>query len=250
MVNIFEFLSKKYPSGEYALLQEVSDAAGFGRSRSADYVVMNLWPSRGLHLSGIELKSSRTDWLRELKNPRKAENIFKYCDFFWLLTEGEDVAKIEEIPQTWGWMCLKGTRIVTLKEAPKLNPELMTRSFLACLLKRASDKSDWVHKSDIHDRIEDAKKQGTSIADVANQRALNELKAIQEKVDEFEKASGIDLKTGKWSYGDQKRIGEVVKHLSERGSVEELKKEFEKMESNARILHERIQKSIQVFNGM
>lgn len=72
------YLEKRFPAGQFALLQEVSDAAGFGRSRSADGIAMSLWPSRGLGIDGIEIKSYRSDWLRELKHPEKADQTIMY----------------------------------------------------------------------------------------------------------------------------------------------------------------------------
>ena len=72
---IWELLTKRFPPGQYALLKEVRDAAGFHARNSADGIAMNLWPSRGLELNGLEIKSGRGDWLKEYKNPQKAESI-------------------------------------------------------------------------------------------------------------------------------------------------------------------------------
>jgi hypothetical protein len=82
-MSVFEILRKRFPENEYALMAEVRDKAGFDASRSADYIAVNLWPSRGLSVNGIELKSFRSDWLSELRKPEKAEKIFQYCDYFW-----------------------------------------------------------------------------------------------------------------------------------------------------------------------
>src|SRR5271154_3135095 len=98
----FPYLQRKFPPAEYALLPEVSDQAG-GRNRSADAVAMNTWPSRGLEVHGVEIKSYRSDWIKELKNPAKAENIFKYCDRWWLCAATEGVVKENEVPETWGF---------------------------------------------------------------------------------------------------------------------------------------------------
>ena len=68
-------LRVKLPAGEYALMHEVRDAAGSQANRSIDVLAMSLWPSRGLYLTGIELKTDRGDWRRELRNPAKAESV-------------------------------------------------------------------------------------------------------------------------------------------------------------------------------
>jgi hypothetical protein len=155
--EIWELLQRKFPAQQYALMAEVRDAAGFSASRSADYMAMNLWPSRGLTVTGIELKSYRGDWLNELKNPKKAEAIFKYCDYFYLLTTDEKIANLSEIPDSWGWMCIKGKTLRTLKQAPKLNPTPLSRDIVATMLKRAIDKTEYVHINSIEDKIQAAR---------------------------------------------------------------------------------------------
>lgn len=204
-------IEKRFPSGQYALLQEVRDAAGFGASRSADGIAMSLWPSRGLLVEGIEVKSYRSDWLRELKNPKKAENIFKYCDKWWLITAEESVAKLEEIPATWGWLSVKGKRICTMKEAPRLKPIPLDKSFIACMLKRATE--GMVPIGSIQDKIDEAKKSGE---ENCRTNDAYEVKSLKEEVAElksmistFEETSGI--KFGR--YDNPKKIGDAVKFI-------------------------------------
>lgn len=67
----YSVLRAKYPETECVLMQEVSDASGHTRSRSLDFMVVNLWNSRGLSVIGIEKKTNLGDWLKELKNPAK-----------------------------------------------------------------------------------------------------------------------------------------------------------------------------------
>lgn len=230
--EVWEILRNRYPSAEYALMAEVRDAAGFGASRSADYIVMNLWPSRGLHLSGIELKASRTDWLKELKSPAKAENIFMFCDFFWLLTYEKDaagnpleIAKPDEIPQNWGWMSIVGGKIRIKKDAPKLNPQPIDRDFLAAMLKRACDKSEFIHVKDIEDRITKARENGRNEAKTTIERQSKDLGELRRNVDDFRKASGIDLLDyHRWSTNPTK-MGQAVKFL-EHGGAESVRKEL------------------------
>ena len=47
-------LRGRFPENEFVLIQEVSDASGFSRSRSLDWMLINIWPSRGLAITGIE----------------------------------------------------------------------------------------------------------------------------------------------------------------------------------------------------
>ncbi len=230
-----DILRRRFPAKEYALLEEVRDKAGFDASRSADFIVMNLWPSRGLHLEGIELKSYRSDWLSELKNPAKAEAIFQHCDFFWLLTENETIAKLEEIPPNWGWLAIKNGKVFTMKEAPKLEPRPLPRSFLAALLKRATDKTGWTHDDDLKDRFEKIKMDAEARVAQRTSRDLENYAKLKGRVQEFEKASGLTI-ADNWDFRigrlDPAKLGEAVKFLQS-GGTDQVRKELLALQSKA-----------------
>lgn len=213
ILTMRQMLENKFPSNEYALLEEVRDKAGFDARRSADYILVNLWPSRGLHISGFEQKASRTDWLRELKKPEKAEAIFQYCDFFWLLTGDESVAKIEEIPDTWGWMSAKNNKIRVLKEAPKLQPVLRPTSFIVAMIKRAVDKSGYVHRDQIQKKIEEAVIRGENNSKFRIDELQNEISRLKKVIQDFDQASGTNLA---YRYGESaQQTGAIIKFLRE-----------------------------------
>lgn len=233
-IEVFNILSKRYPSSQYALMAEVSNAAGFDRSRSCDFLAMGLWPSRGLDLTGFELKRHRSDWLGELKKPAKAESFFKYCDRWYLLTVFDEhfghVAKPDEIPAPWGWIEIKGSKCHVIKEAPKLEPAAMTRNFLAALLKRSSDKSDYVLRNEIKEEIERAREAGKDYNKYEREQAQKELRELMLKVKDFEHEAGVDIH---WRYsGDGKEFGKAIKFVKE-GGVERIKQDLFRMESTA-----------------
>lgn len=207
--SVYNLIRKKFPENEYALMEEVSDGAGLNRSRSADFILVNLWPSRGLHISGLELKSFRSDWLRELKMPEKAENIFKFCDYWWLITTDETIAKIEEIPPTWGWMAVRGEKIIIKKDAPKLTPQPITRNFLCAMLKRACCKDGYIRKDQIEEKINEARLQGKSETDWTNKHKLENYETLIKSVNDFEQASGIRIST----YSQSQKIGDAVNFI-------------------------------------
>jgi len=68
-----------FPARDHAVLFDVADGTGGKITRRADAIVQALWPSRGLWLAGVEIKVSRGDWLRELKDAGKADAIARYC---------------------------------------------------------------------------------------------------------------------------------------------------------------------------
>lgn len=245
----FEILLKKFPASEYVLMAEVSDEAGFNRSRSADFMVMNLWRSRGLNLIGFERKTHRGDWLKELKSPAKAENIFQYCDQWYLLTDSENVAKIEEIPETWGWMHIKPDgRIVIFKDAPKLNPIAISRSFLSCMLRRANAKDGYTLTSTIQDKIDEARQSGMNQRDHGNQRKIEYHDELLKNIHDFKDETGIDLGARGWSSISGKKAGEFVKFMNN-GGVDKLKKDLEKLQNISTALHMDITNAIETLNN-
>jgi hypothetical protein len=246
-VDVWALLRSKYPASEYCLMEEVSDAAGHSRSRSADFVVYNLWPSRGLAIIGIELKRSRSDWLSELKKPDKAENIFKYCDYFYLLTTDETIAKMEEIPPAWGWICVKGSCIKILKEAPKQTPIPVSRHFVAAMLKRAADKEKFVHVDSIEDRIEAAREQGMQQAHGNSKYDKEKLIELQKIQRDFEEASG--LRFGSWGHYDPKLLGAALKLIAN-GEAKKIEEQLLGMQKTAETVLSRISESLQTFSAL
>ncbi|ARO22904.1 hypothetical protein TAL182_CH01091 [Rhizobium sp. TAL182] len=132
-------MSKRWAAPEYAIMWEVSNATGGGRNRYADAVIMSLWPSRGLELHGVEIKISRADWKREAADPAKAEAIARFCDRWYVHTAPGVVDDLSDLPPAWGLREFDGRAWRTVREAAKNEPEPITRSFLAALLRRADD---------------------------------------------------------------------------------------------------------------
>lgn len=82
----------------WAFVPKVRDAAGFSATRTIDAIAMSLWPSRGLELHGHEIKVSRSDWLRELKEPEKAEAFSSVVDRWWLVVSDAQIVAAGELP--------------------------------------------------------------------------------------------------------------------------------------------------------
>lgn len=188
----YQKLLSRFPVGQYSVLQEVRDEAGQQANRSCDAMAFGLWPSRGCLVHGIEVKSNRGDWLREVKAPQKQESIFRYCDHFWLYATNETVVlDPAEIPATWGYMKLKGERVIVVKEAPRLEPIPFTRSFLASVMKRAT--TGLIHPDTIKDRIEEAYNRGKEVSKRELEQTRNQLTQTCEQVRDFEMTIGMSL---------------------------------------------------------
>lgn len=133
-------MSARWAAPEYAIMWEVGEGTGTRTGRWADAVIMGLWPSRGLLLEGVEIKTSRADWRREAKDPKKAEAIAKYCDRWWVHVTPGCVDDVSEVPPSWGLREWSGAKWRTLREATQ-NPsvEPINRTFLAALLRRGDE---------------------------------------------------------------------------------------------------------------
>ncbi len=138
--NVHGALADRFADPEWALFFEVSNGTGGNRTRSADAVALNLWPSRGMELHGVEVKISRGDWQRELKDPAKSSAIMQYCDRWWLAVNDEGIVFPGELPPTWGLLVPKGKKLVAKVEAPKLEAKPLDRTFVAAVLRRSNDQ--------------------------------------------------------------------------------------------------------------
>jgi hypothetical protein len=152
-----ELLRKRYDDqkGAWVYLTEVRNATGYKANSAVDALALSLWPSRGIELHGHEIKVSRSDWLRELKDVTKSQPIQRYCDRWWLVIGDPAIVQPGELPPTWGLMAVKGGRLVAVKEAPKLEREEWSPTFVAAFFRGFMKDIDhgWVRK-DVHAKLE------------------------------------------------------------------------------------------------
>lgn len=143
--KLITLLAEHYPGPACAFLPEFRGGTGWGRESRADAIAMHTWPSQGLELIGFELKTSRSDWLRELKQPEKCDPIKQFCDRWYLVIDDPSIVRSwpeKELPEDWGLMQPEYTsypyKLKVQKEAPKLAAQPIDRLFLASLMRRAS----------------------------------------------------------------------------------------------------------------
>src|SRR5690606_21058076 len=135
----------------YVVAEHVRSAAGFGAwndrdmleqqggrmIRTADAMVVDLWPSTGNLVHGIEVKVSRSDWLTELRDPATSAPLRRYCDHWWLAVPDAKIAH-DGVPEGWGLLAVgKDGRLRVRKAAPRLAREPMPPTFVASLLRAA-----------------------------------------------------------------------------------------------------------------
>jgi hypothetical protein len=130
-------LKKRFPAPECGIVFEVAQGTGSHARRHLDAIAMELWPSRGLALNGIEIKVNLYDWRREKANPAKAEEIARFCDFFWIAAP-KGVIPLEELPSAWGLLEVQEDGTVRQgKAAAKQEAQPVTKMFLAAMMRAA-----------------------------------------------------------------------------------------------------------------
>lgn len=152
--SMIELLHQRYGtrSGNgprYAGVSHVRSDAGFDAKRTADFIAIDLWPSKGLTLHGHEVKISRSDWLNELKDPDKSAEFMKHVDYWWLVIADAAMVRPGELPHGWGMMAPRADGVLAVvRQAPRLNkpvnptpysykPEPVHRGLVAAMLRSA-----------------------------------------------------------------------------------------------------------------
>jgi hypothetical protein len=192
-------LAERYcDSRQWVFLTQVRSSTG-SASRVADAMAFNMYGSTGYEILGFEIKVSRSDFLSELKDMSKSDEIMSYCDKWYLVVPDADIVKDGELPKNWGLLVLKDGKLVQKVRAIATRKERMPDYFIASILRRGGDeveciRKQYIKREDIAGEVEEARKQGYENARGYNGKQTEEsLKRLREHVQEFEKASGISL---------------------------------------------------------
>ncbi len=227
--DIEQLISNRFCAPEYAFIPQVRNGTGYLNTiRTADAIAMGLWPSRGLYLNGFEIKVNRGDWLSELKNPAKADEIAQFCDFWWVVAP-KDIIKVEEVPALWGLMIPFGATTKILKPAQLLKSNDPDKLFLAAILRRAQETI--TPEAELKESFNKGKIKGEENAQIHFKYERDEHNRLKQAVDDFEKASGV--KINEWRGAE--RIGEAVRmvlegeHLRAKEELKRLLKQAEEI---------------------
>jgi hypothetical protein len=224
--DVIEALRAKYPANAYAFLTEVADATGFAR-RHCDALVMSLWPSRGLEIIGFEVKVRRSDWLKELAMPEKAEAIAQYCDRWYLAVGDEEIVKEGELPASWGLFVPMKDGLRCRKEAKLAEPAPEPgRSFLAALMR--SIAAQLTPDAKLQEEFMRGRREGRKDAKAENWHE-RDLLALQKQVATFERKSGVKIKDG---WNDAEAIGNAVYQVMH-GVVPHIQHQLEQIHATA-----------------
>lgn len=201
-MNLHAALLDRYSAAKgYAVFFEVADGTGAAKHRSADAIAIGLWRSNGFRRIGFEVKASRSDWLRELRDPAKAEPVAQYCHEWWLLATAAAVAKVEEMPLGWGLMELVDTGLKIRRKPNCPTPIAMSEPFFASLV-RAANKTDmhakliqettWRVTREVSEKLDAQLREGAKARNQLSS-AQTELNALRARLEAFERLTGLSI---------------------------------------------------------
>lgn len=197
-----------YKKNGYVVLSQVRNGTGYEkRARTSDMLAVSTWPSRGLFIEGIEIKSDKGDLRRELENPAKAEEIAAYCQHWWIacalgLTDGL------LIPPNWGVIAVSETlKAKVIKPAATLNPKPLDALLVCSILRNFAE--GYVPMAEVNPLVAAAREEGRKGGQFDRSHRLTQL---EDCIVRFKTASGIDLMGDRghpiWNMG---AIGDAVK---------------------------------------
>ncbi len=192
--HLKRMLQARY-SSDHVIAFEVSDAAGHNRGRSADAIAVGLWPSRGLRMIGFEIKASRGDWLRELKQPEKAERFVRYCHE-WYVVAPSDVIKRDELPPGWGLLAHKGEKLVTVEKSRIPPPAPVPWSLSVCIMRRLFEAATEGRVLAAQELVDKRVVEIEAIAKRRTDDATREANRIRAHADKIKAETGVDLLWG------------------------------------------------------
>ena len=204
--DLYLRLQGTFSAPAYITLEEVRDATGFDGHRTADAIAISLYRSRGKAIWGFEMKVSRNDWLKELKQPEKAESIMRYCNYWGLVVPDKNIVKDGELPESWGMYVAQKNRLKCVVPCPKLDPVPMSITMLTALAYAINQRGIRADEAALNKARDEGYAQGSARTQDAYWE--KEYKTLQDKVDEFEKGSGLNIRYG---WHKPEKIGPIVK---------------------------------------
>jgi hypothetical protein len=219
--TLASLLQQAYPSPEFALFFEVQDP---GSGRRADAIALGIWPSRGYSLTGFEFKEYRHDWMREKKNPAKADRIATKCDAWFVVAGADDIVDLEELPEPWGLLVASPNReklLTRKKAAPYADRDrsVISRDFVAAMLRKVSENT--VPKATLPELIETGVQQelARTLEGNALRRAQEHIAKLEAERENFRKVTGVDIHG--WRGGDiAKAVAAILEGDSHRRHLE------------------------------
>lgn len=147
--EMLDLLLKRYTAvrrgtiaDRWARAEHVPSQLGHSPTRIADFIAADKYPGipygTALALHGHEVKTSRADWLTELRDLTKAEAFKRYMHHWWLVVSDPQIIKPGELPHDWGLLVKTRDTLRTKVKAPRLSPEPLPTDMSITLMSAAA----------------------------------------------------------------------------------------------------------------
>ena len=141
----FGFVSHNggFPKRRFVCADHVRATSGFfdrgdPHARTLDFVAVDTWASGKLARHGAEVKVTRSDWLREMKDPAKSAPFLSWLTHFWLAVPDASIVREGELPEGWGLLALRGQNLIAKVTAPRREAAPIPPQTVASLLTAVS----------------------------------------------------------------------------------------------------------------
>jgi len=242
-LDVLDSLERAFDAkGGYIVIREISVGSGI---RRADAIALQMYRSRGIHLHGFEVKVSRRDWLAELADAAKADELVSVCEYFSVAAPA-GIVDVAELPDAWGLFEVRGPdrRLFRVKAATKTDADPLSLPAAARLIARAMEglrapgaealraARDEGYKAGVESGIRQAPNPGGYDRD--------EHERLTARVAAFERASGVRLE--RWlDERRAERLGQAVRLVLEtpeavarlRGDLRRVARSIEALASEA-----------------
>lgn len=190
--DICKALKNTYASPEWNISFEVGNGTGSLCRRHADAIAVNMYPSRGYEIRGFEIKVSRSDLKHEIEQAEKAEEVAKYCDY-WFLVVPKGLTDNIQIPLAWGIIEYNDGKLRIKKQAQELQKEPIKISFTAALLRAQERLFESELSNKVAQIVADNKASWEKSFNYQANQNKKDYEKIIKKVKEIKELSGIDL---------------------------------------------------------
>ena len=221
--EVLNAIKAKFNSNNFMKMEEFEE---YHSTRRADLLAISLVRSRpGIH--GIEIKVNRSDWLKELNTPKKAD-AFYFCDYFYLAAPA-GLWQNGEVPEAWGILEYDNGKVRQVKDPLKLDARYdftFLKTLLGRILRPESAEIAKARSEGYSAGYKDGEKSQTPNNEV--NRLKHELGRYQENFEKFKANSGIEIDSV-WDLGE---IGKIVRKIQLGAKAdEEFKHAKERIES-------------------
>ena len=211
--DLVNLIRRKYPLDRpdgrqsHVVLEQVPDGTGTYLGHWIDAVVFSLWASKGLTRAAFEVKVTRSDFISELQNPLKHKWALDCFHELWFVAP-QDVIQLEELPPNIGWLCPRGSKLVTKRQAVRNPNPKLDDVLLAAFMRAASKEITKVSRTSATDILE-------------NSEEYRKAKVYQDAITQF-----INQR-GNTEWLDPKTTDDVIKWLDDATMDKQLKQDRE-----------------------